>query len=110
METTDVERYVHPNEEFRSYLTSEDISSPCVEAFERPLENDPGRLAATLGTIGAQTVRELLDVPGVVKLRIKPKEVRVQKAPDASWDDMEPEILRIMNRAVRKSRLHVLKP
>ena len=110
MEKPDVRTYTHPNEEIRSYLTTDAITKPRVEAFEPPLLADPPRLVETMGTVGALTVQELLKVPGVAKLRIKPKEVRIQKARDASWSEMEPEILRIMERAVRKSRMRVVKP
>ncbi len=66
-------------------------------------------MAAKLGTIGAQATRELLSLSGVAKIRIKPNEVIIQKVPHVSWDDIEEEILRIMDRAVRKSRMHVMK-
>ncbi|MCF8061742.1 MAG: NifU N-terminal domain-containing protein [Deltaproteobacteria bacterium] len=109
MEDGDVQVYFHPNAEIRSYLTLQSITKPRVEAFAPPLDVDPDGLTAKLGTIGAQTVRELLGVPGVARIRIKPKEVRIQKTGHASWDDMEGDILRIMKRAVRKSRMHVAK-
>lgn len=109
MEATDVRVYFHPNLEIRSYLTSDPIMKPQVEAFEKPLREPPGRLKAKLGIIGGQAVGELLSVSGVTKIRIKPKEVIIHKDPHVSWDDLEDEILCIMNRAVRKSRMHVLK-
>ncbi len=104
----DIRIYLHPNEENRSYLTSHAITKPRVEVFAPPLDVDPGGLAARLGTIGAQAVQELLAVPGVARIRIKPKEVRIQKSARASWDDMESDVLRILKRAVRKSRIRVV--
>ncbi len=109
METRDVRVYAHPNTDIRSYLTSEDITRPRVEVFTSAVEGDPDQRISELGTIGAQTVRELMKLPGLAKIRIKPQEVRVQKVPHASWDDLEEEILRIMERAVRKSRMHLMK-
>ncbi len=107
MEDEDIRIYLHPNAENRSYLTSHAITKPRVEVFAPPLDVDPGDLAARLGTIGARTVQELLAVPGVARVRIKPKEVRIQKTTQASWDDLEGDILRILKRAVRKSRIHI---
>ncbi|MFO7785785.1 MAG: NifU N-terminal domain-containing protein [Thermodesulfobacteriota bacterium] len=109
MEAKDVRVYLHPNAEIRSYLTSNPIMKPQVEAFENPLRELPDHLAAKLGTIGAQAARELLSLSGVAKIRIKPNEVIIRKVPHVSWDDMEEEVLRIMDRAVRKSRMHVMK-
>lgn len=109
METRDVRVYAHPNTEIRSYLTAHDITRPRVEVFTFPVEGDPDQRVSELGTIGAQTVRELMKIPGLAKIRIKPKEVRIQKVAHASWDDLEEEILRIMARAVRKSRMHLMK-
>lgn len=109
MEAKDVRVYYHPNAEIRSYLTSNPIMKPQVEVLETPFRELPDQLAEKLGTIGAQTARELLTVSGVAKIRIKPNEVIVQKLPHVSWDDMDEKILRIMERAVRKSRMHVMK-
>lgn len=108
MEANDVRVYFHPNTEIRSYLTPNPIMKPQVEVLENPLREPPGLLAAKLGTIGAQAARELLSVSGVAKIRLKPKEVIIQKVSHVSWDDIEEEILRIMDRAVRKSRMHVM--
>ena len=109
MEDEDVQVYLHPNAEIRSYLTPHDITKPRVEVFAPPLDVDPSGLAAKLGTIGARAVHELMGVPGVARIRIKPKEVRIQKTARASWETMEEEVLRILRRAVRKSRIHVAK-
>jgi hypothetical protein len=67
-------------------------------------------LAVKLGTAGAQMVRDVMSIPGIAQIRVKPKEVRIRKVPHASWDVMEPEIIRIMDRTVRKSKMRILKP
>lgn len=108
METGDIRVYVHPNAEIRSYLTPESITRPRVEVFTPPLERDPERLTAELGTVGAQAVRELLALPGLAGIRIKPKEVRIQKLPQSAWEDLEPDILHILERALRKSRMRLV--
>ncbi len=109
MAETDVRVYRHPNPEIRSYLTPDIITRPVFETFEPPLKDDSDRLSASLGTIGAQMVLEVLSLPGVAQIRIKPKELRIKKAPHASWDTLEEAILPIVVRAVRKSRIRVLK-
>ncbi len=109
MESQEVRVYRHPNPEIRSYLTNEEITKPRLEAFQRPPGEDPELLAKRLGTIGAQVILELTAVPGVQEVRIKPKEVRIRKAPFASWEAMEDQILRILASAVRRSRLRLLR-
>jgi hypothetical protein len=109
MRENDVRIYLHPNREIRSFLTSSPIMRPQVEVLENPVREMAENLNAKMGTIGAQTARDLLSIPGVAKIRIKPKEVIIQKAPAASWEEMEKQILRIMERAVRKSRIRVMK-
>ena len=109
MDEQDIQIYRHPNPEIRSYLTTDMIARPVFDTFEPPFKENPDRLSTRLGMIGAQVVREILSVPGIAQLRIKPKELRIKKEAAASWDDMEEAILRIVDRALRKSRMHVLK-
>ena len=109
MDSEDVRVYHHPNKEIRSYLTQDEITNPLHEAFENPLTEDEDRLAARLGSIGTHVVKEILALSGVAQIRFKPKEIRVRKIPDVTWDDLEPEILRIVERAVRRRRMRVLK-
>lgn len=109
MESKGVRVYYHPNTEIRSYLTQDEITNPLYETFENPLNEDYNSLVQRLGTIGARVVQEILALPGVAQIRFKPKEVRVRKTAPTTWDDLEPEIMRIVERAVRRSRMHVLK-
>jgi hypothetical protein len=109
METEEVRVYRHPNPEIRSYLMGEDITRPRVEAFQRPLAEDAKELSGRLGTIGAQVVRDVMEIQGVLDIRIKPKELRVRKAPDAEWEAIEGQILRILASAARRKKLRVLK-
>ena len=109
MDFKGVRVYYHPNTEIRSYLTQDEITNPLYETFENPLNDNYDTLAQRLGTIGARVVQEILALPEVAQIRFKPKEIRVRKTPLAVWDDLEPEILRIVERAVRRSRMRVLK-
>ena len=108
MESDAVRVYRHPNTEIRSYLTQDEITRPLYETFENPLNETRDTLAQRLGTIGARVVQEVLALPGVAQIRFKPKEIRVRKTPTTAWDDLEPEILRVVERAVRRSRMRVL--
>lgn len=109
MENDTVQVYYHPNPEIRSYLTDHTLTKPRLESFASPLMEDPDNLITKLGIAGAQMVRDIMSIPGIAQIRVKPKEVRIRKVPHASWDVMEPEIFRIMNRTVRKSKMRVLK-
>jgi len=82
--------YRHPNTEIRSYLTSDEISKYRGEIFTAQDGDAFEARLKSLGTIGGQVVREVLAIPGVRKVEIKPRELRVQKEPPASWDEIEP--------------------
>lgn len=109
MDSEAVRVYHHPNTEIRSYLTQDEITRPLYETFENPLNETQDSLSQRLGTIGARVVQEILGLSGVAQIRFKPKEIRVRKTLTATWEDLEPEILRIVERAVRRSRMRVLK-
>ena len=36
-------------------------------------------------------------IPGVMEIRIKPKEIRMKKEPFFSWEDIEGKVLEILN-------------
>ncbi|MBW1999980.1 MAG: NifU N-terminal domain-containing protein [Deltaproteobacteria bacterium] len=101
--------YNHPNPEIRSFLPPENICPPVVEHFKKPVEKDFQVMVKRLGLIGAQTVKEILAIPGVKELHMKPKEVIVKKESWVSWDGIETRILRILARAVRKKHISVVK-
>lgn len=84
--------YEHPNPEMKSSLTTEDISAPRLEHFQRPLERYSETALKSLGVIGAQIVREIMGIPGVKEIRIKPKEIRMTKEIASSWGEIEGRI------------------
>ena len=71
--------YHHPNPEIKSFLTTEEIAPPRVETFKKPLEKNWENALDPLGVIGAQIVKEIMAIPGVMEIRIKPKEIRMKK-------------------------------
>jgi hypothetical protein len=100
--------YRHPNPEIRSYLTSAEISRYRVEIFT---VRDGDALEAqlkTLGAIGAYVVREILTIPGVREVEIKPRELRVKKETSVSWDLIEPKILHALNTAFRRKEIRLV--
>jgi hypothetical protein len=100
--------YRHPNPEIRSYLTSDEISKYRVERFTAPGGDGFEAQLKTLGTIGAHVVREILAVPGVREVEIKPREVRVKKETSVSWDPIEPKILHALNTAFRRKAIRAV--
>lgn len=109
MESRAIRIYYHPNLEIRSYLTPEPVTRPLVETFKRPLREDLELVVTRLGTAGAHMVRDLMSLPGIEHIRVKPKEVRIKKNPASSWNELEPGVLKIMERAVQRSRMRVLR-
>jgi len=100
--------YRHPNPEIRSFLTSAEISRYRVERFTGSGGETFETQLKTLGTIGAYVVREILAIPGVREVEIKPREVRVKKETSASWDPIEQKIMHALNTAFRRKAIRAV--
>ncbi len=102
--------YRHPNQDIRSFLLPVDVSAPRVEHFEFPLgeQEEDARMKA-LGAIGAAVVKDMMQLPGIRKVSIKPREIRVQKDPQASWEEMQLQLLQILRRALRRKRIRLVR-
>jgi hypothetical protein len=101
--------YVHPNPEIKSFTTMESISPPRVEYFKNPLNKETEESLKQLGIIGAQIVEEIMAIPDVNEIRIKPKEIRMKKEEDASWDDIEGKVCKILKRALQRKGIKIVK-
>jgi hypothetical protein len=55
----------------------------------KPLDKDSEKILKQLGSIGAQIVKETMAIPGVMEIRIKPKEIRLKKEGSSSWEKIE---------------------
>jgi len=100
--------YRHPNPEIRSFLTSAEISRYRVEIFTVPGGDSLGTQLKSLGTIGAYVVREILAIPGVREVEIKPRELRVKKEASVPWDLIEPKIRHALNTAFRRKEIRLV--
>ena len=109
MSDSKVDIYVHPNPEIKSFTTMESISPPRVEHFTNPMNTLSEESLKQLGSIGSQIVKEVMAIPGVKEIRIKPKEIRMKKELNASWDDIEDKVCRILKRAIRKKEIKIVK-
>ena len=101
--------YCHPNPEMKSFHVNEEISSHRVEHFQQPLNSDSEDTLSSLGNIGARVVKEMMAVPGIKKLSIKPKEVLIKKEEAFLWEDIEQKIIEIIQRAIRIKGIKVVK-
>ena len=104
-----VEIYLHPNPEIRSFLTNTEISAYRVEKFKKPLEKDWEHTLKQLGVIGAQVAKEILAIHDVNEIHIKPKEIRIKKEISSSWEAIEKKVVEILTRALRKKQIKVVK-
>ena len=100
-----IEVYHHPNPEIASFLVPEEISPPRLDHFTAASPGDPGISPSVLGRIGSRAVGEILAVPGVKEVRVRPKEIRVKKETGVPWEDIEARIIHILEGAVRKKRI-----
>ncbi|MGD2125573.1 MAG: NifU N-terminal domain-containing protein [Desulfobacteraceae bacterium] len=101
--------YHHPNPQMKSFLTHEEVSAPRVEHFKKPLTKESEEALKALGLIGAQTVREIMAIPGVISVQIKPKEICVKKETASSWEDIQESVIEILRMALRRKRIKVVK-
>ena len=101
--------YHHPNPEIKSFLTMEDIFPARVAFFKNPFDEIGHEQLQRLDTITSQIVRDIMALPGVKEMRIKPKEIRMKKEELASWDDIEDHVCQILNRALRKKQIKRVK-
>ena len=104
-----IDIYVHPNPEIKSFTTMEPIAPPRVEHFKNPINAESEESMKQLGSIGGQIVKEVMAISGVKEIRIKPKEIRMKKELGANWDDIEDKVCAILERALRKKGIKVVK-
>jgi hypothetical protein len=104
----DIVVYEHPNPQLRSFFISVSIWPPRVEVFHKSSLDGSREDVEGLGSIGVQMAKELLEIPGLKELRMRPGEILVKKHPAAAWQDIEPEVLRILQRALRKQQIHLV--
>ena len=101
--------YLHPNPEIRSFLTQEDLFPPRVLSYKKPLGEIADEDFKKMGVFVSQIIREIMALSGVKEIRVKPKEIRMTKDENASWDDMEARVCQILDRALRKKRIKRIK-
>ncbi len=104
-----IEIYIHPNPEIRSFLTNTEISAYRVEKFKKPPEKNWEHTLKQLGVIGAQVAKEILAIQDVNEIHIKPKEIRIKKEISSSWETIEKKVVEILTRALRKKQIKVVK-
>lgn len=109
MDDQDIEVYIHPNPEIRSFLTVQDIFPPRVEVFHPPLVDEDAPRLKGLGTIASQIVRDILSIPGILEIRIKPKEIRIIKTQTTLWEDIQPRVLDAIKRSLRRKGIRLVK-
>jgi len=105
----DIVVYEHPNPHIKSFFIPDPISPPRVEIFRAPLPQSSREKMKSLGNIGARVVQELLDIPGIIEVRTRPREMLLKKDRAASWEDMVPQALKILQRALRKQQIHLVR-
>ena len=93
----------------KSFLTPVELTPPRLEHFKKPLDKGSQAVLPQLGLIGSQVVKEIMALPGVMSLRIKPKEIMVKKEVSASWEDLEERIVVILKRSLRKKGMKIVK-
>jgi hypothetical protein len=109
MAEQDIVIYNHPNPEMKSFLLNEEVSAPRVEHLKNPLTQEAKASLKSLGVLGAQIAEDIMKIPGVAALQIKPKEMRVKKEVSASWGDIQDKVLEILRSALRRKKMRVVR-
>jgi hypothetical protein len=102
--------YYHPNPELRSFLTRVEICAPRVEYFKVPLTEESDPTLAQLGALGAQIVKAIMLIPGVMEIRIKPKEIQVRKGTTVSWESIQNSIIEVLRHSLKRKQLRIVRP
>lgn len=100
--------YRHPNPEIRSFLISEEISSFRVEHFKRPLSENSRDALKSLGRTGEKLVREMMTLPQIKEVHIKPHELLIKKEESISWEFLEKKVLVIIDRALKRKKIKIV--
>jgi hypothetical protein len=101
--------YHHPNPEIKSFLTREDLFPPLVGLFKNPFDETANEDLKRMGVFGSHIVKDIMILSGVREIRVKPKEIRLTKEENASWDDIEARVCQILDRALRKKQIKRIK-
>jgi hypothetical protein len=105
----DIAVYEHPNPHIKSFFIPGPIWPPRVEIFCAPLPQSSREKMKGMGKIGERVIKELLDIPGVIELRTRPREMLLKKDQASSWENIVPQVLKILRRAMRKQKIHLVK-
>ncbi len=108
VDSAKVKIYIHPNREIRSYLTTTDIFAPWVSHFKNPLDQASQKTLKGLSILEARIVREIMAIPGIEEIYIKPNEIRMKKKALSSWEYIELPVVETLKRALRRKQIKVL--
>ena len=78
-----------PNPNVMLVHVTEEMSECPSQAFQRPLRPSSDKYLAEMGEKGAELVRRILAIPGVVDVSIHPYKLRIEKAPLFQWKKIE---------------------
>ena len=54
-------------------------------------------------------MKKVMAIPGVNEIRIKPHEIRMKKEEDASWEDIEDKVCKILKKALQRKGIKMVK-
>lgn len=108
MDDSKIEIYNHPNPEIKSFLTTVELSAHRVKIFKKPLDKNREDSLNQLPLISAQIVKDIMDIPGVREIHIKPKEIRMKKETSSSWEGIEKRVIEILTSALRRKQIKLV--
>jgi hypothetical protein len=101
--------YHHPNPHIRSFLTSVEVFAPRVGHFKKRIDKGSKDTYEGLSVLEYQTVKDLMAIPGVEQITIKPREIRMTKGPSSDWEEIETKVVQILESTQRRKWMRLVK-
>lgn len=85
-----------PNENILNIDLTLEISKSVNETFYRPLGKSSERYLQKIGPIGSQIVRNIMPIPGITEISIKPYELLIGKSNLFCWEKIISRIIYVL--------------
>jgi hypothetical protein len=80
-----------------------------VGNYRAPFDSSEESLPVGLGFIESQMIRDIMAIPGIVKITVKPKEVKISKDITCRWDTIENAVINAIERAIMRKKIKIIK-
>jgi len=90
------------NEDFKEFHVKARLSKKHIDVFDFPLADHDMKDIESLGYVGKCIIEGLNEIDGIDSAYIQPYSLSVSKSRVFSWDEILPDIYRILQKALGK--------